>query len=59
MTRDLRPSDDPAALHDKDKCIDDIDAEPDVPADLDDDVDDDYLGEGEPGDRTDTASSRS
>jgi hypothetical protein len=59
MTHKLPPGDDRSALHDPDKWIDDADAEPEAPTDLlDDAVDDDYVGEQEPGDRTGGASSQ-
>lgn len=53
MTREMPPGDDPTALHDPDKWVQDADAEPEAPADVrDEGVDDEYLGESEPGDRT-------
>jgi hypothetical protein len=59
MTRQLPPGDDPTALHDPDKWIDDADAEPQVPADVHDEgMDEETMAEGEPGDRTGEATSQ-
>ena len=59
MTHQLPAGDDPNAPHDPDKWLDDTEVEPDVPNDIpSDEVDEDYLEEGEPGDRTGSASTR-
>ena len=42
MTHELPPGDDPSALHDPEKWVEDADAEPEAPTVLpDDDADDD------------------
>jgi hypothetical protein len=58
MTHGLPPGDDPTAPHDPDKWMG-AEADREVPADLqDEDVDEAYLAEEEPGERTKEAASQ-
>ena len=57
MTRELLPGDDPTAPHDPDKWMG-SEADPEVPEDLEEEVDDEYLAEEEPGERTKGATSQ-